>query len=429
MAGPKVFNCPNCGAGIFERVQGKSITFVCGSCQAIVDKGNKAAEVVSKAKAAKTHDPAIPLSSRGKLKGTEWEVVGFVVRSDESEKWFWREYLIFNPTRGFRWLVESDGHWNFVTTIHEKPKGRGDTMSVLGKNYQRFVVGKAIVQFVLGEFYWRVRVGETVDAADYVCPPEMLSRESSAGEVIWSIGEYVDAEMVRQAFMVKSAFPSQIGISPNQPSGLSSSLVGLISIWAAFLSVVTLGQCHFVARAKNEQIFRADFVSKAAATPEPTKIVTPSFFASGGESNLELIVEAPVDNSWFELGVDLVNEGTGDSIELEQGVEYYHGRDSDGSWSEGSRSASTLLSRIPDGNYHLILEPKMPTTVVYGGTVPPLELPFTVGVRRDVPMWFNYFLSLVLLSVMPLLVWWRSRSFEVERWSTSDYSPYEGDDD
>jgi len=46
-----------------------------------------------------------------------------------------------------------------------------------------------------------------------------------------------------------------------------------------------------------------------------------------------------------------------------------------------------------------------------------------------VPLWLNFFLALILLSVYPLCVWMRSRSFEVARWAESDFSPYQATDD
>ena len=35
----------------------------------------------------------------------------------EGVRYFWQEYLLYNPMTGFRWLVESDGHWSYVTNV------------------------------------------------------------------------------------------------------------------------------------------------------------------------------------------------------------------------------------------------------------------------------------------------------------------------
>ena len=36
----------------------------------------------------------------------------------EGIKYFWHEYLLYNPMIGFRWLVHSDNQWNFVEPVN-----------------------------------------------------------------------------------------------------------------------------------------------------------------------------------------------------------------------------------------------------------------------------------------------------------------------
>jgi hypothetical protein len=49
---------------------------------------------------------------------------------------------------------------------------------------------------------------------------------------------------------------------------------------------------------------------------------------------------------------------------------------------------------------------------------------FTINVWRDVPGWSGYFWCLFFISIIPGITGLRVRSFEVARWSNSDYSPY-----
>src|SRR5262249_56898748 len=110
--------------------------------------------------------PLIPLGSTGAFEGATYTVLGFVERSvtSEGERYPWHEYLLYEPRAGFRWLVESSGHWSFV-----RPLAPGEltaarearVVSLHGKTFRRFQGGLTVVDHVLGEFYWRVEVGET----------------------------------------------------------------------------------------------------------------------------------------------------------------------------------------------------------------------------------------------------------------------------
>jgi hypothetical protein len=42
-------------------------------------------------------NPAIPLYTRGSIRGTEYQLIGFAEKEDD-ESYKWREYTLFNPT-------------------------------------------------------------------------------------------------------------------------------------------------------------------------------------------------------------------------------------------------------------------------------------------------------------------------------------------
>ena len=70
-------------------------------------------------------------------------------------------------------------------------RGVNPTVKFNGKNYKIFQDTAAKVEYVKGEFYWRVSVGDKVRAADFVAPPFMLSQEMTDKEVNWSLGTYL----------------------------------------------------------------------------------------------------------------------------------------------------------------------------------------------------------------------------------------------
>ncbi len=419
-ASPKVFDCANCGAGIPLRAIGHTVTVACPSCGSVIDATNENYRVISTVEKKKTLKPLIPLGTRGKLHGLTWEVIGFMQRTDAQGHYPWKEYLLFNPYHGFRWLTEADGHWNFVRMTKEKPSlDHANAATFHGETYRLFHRGHGKVAYVLGEFYWRVKVGETVAVEDYISPPRILSLEKNEQEAAWSLGEYLDSDAVKAAFGIKGSMPIQAGVAPNQRSTLREIRPQINLLAGIFIGVVVAIQFYSLFTARNQEIFRYSYAYSASESERI--IVTPPFEVTGRLSNLQVHLESPVDNNWLFLEAGLVNDRTGKRIGFTQGVEYYHGYDSDGSWREGSRSSSKVLAPIPAGTYRLVVQ-------VADSTLPAGH-PFTLSVRRGVPRWPNFFWAVALLGLGPLWLWWRDRSFEMARWSTSDYSPYPSSDD
>ena len=109
-------SCPSCGAVVNLRAIGQSMSAVCGSCGAILDTATPELRLIEQAEAAQQKlAPLLPIGQRGKLFETDYEIIGFLQRADQWSSW--SEYLLFNPWKGFRWLVSYHGHWSFVTRL------------------------------------------------------------------------------------------------------------------------------------------------------------------------------------------------------------------------------------------------------------------------------------------------------------------------
>ena len=249
------FNCPSCAAP-FNLSSGKIQTYGCASCGSILDTTNKKVQLVTKAQEAMSYPLRIPLGARGRFAiaaqsagsdntsgksggktgakpaakttaphavsgaaNVEWEAIGHMRRASDAG-FSWSEYLLFNPEAGYAWLSESDGHWSLSRNVEQIPKVLGLSTYYKGESLEHFQQYTAEVVHVLGEFYWKVKVGDSVLVDDYIAPPRMLSREKTTGEVSWSQGTYLTQDEVVQAFKVKTRMPEPKGIAPNQPSPL-----------------------------------------------------------------------------------------------------------------------------------------------------------------------------------------------------------------
>ncbi len=149
-----------------------------------------------------------------------------------------------------------------------------------------------------------------------------------------------------------------------------------------------------------------------SGAPEAAVFAGPIFVAA--DSNLQVKVHAPIDNSWLYLEGALINEETGAVDEFDLEVSYYSGTDSDGAWSEGSTTEARYIPAVPAGRYTLRLEPQWET-----GRRPPPGYALTVTSR--VPRFYHVFLAVLALLAWPAGRLWRYFRFETERWSESDH--------
>jgi len=423
----KSLNCPGCGAAITLRSFNQAVTVVCDHCHSILDAQDPRLAILQKFKAA-TNDypPLIPLGTRGTIRGTPYEVIGFQRRTIHVDglPYSWGEYVLFNPYKGFRYLTEYNGHWNDTSILRSLPIVNDDvsppTVSYLGETYRHFQTAKAGTSFVLGEFPWQVRVGESADVSDYVSPPRVISSERTGKEIAWSMGEYISGADIWKSFGLKGTPPERIGVYENQPSPLSADTKTIWAMFACFAAILVVLLAAFSILASSEQVFSSDYRFDPNAKGEAS-FVTDVFELKGHTSDLELTTTSNIDNSWIYLNCALINQDTGRAFDFGRELSYYYGHDEDGLWTEGKQDDTVTIPSVPPGNYYLRVEPESDGR---GGIIN-----YTITAKRDVPQASFFGIALLVLLVPAGLITWRSISFEHLRWAESDYAPMTSDDD
>lgn len=421
-------SCPHCGAAITLRALDQAQTVVCASCGSVLDARDPNLRVLQEYQRRQKFTPQIPLGTRGTLKGEPWEVVGFQVRCARIDaiSYYWDEYLLFNPYKGFRYLTQYDGHWNDVQVVKAAPSesvnGRQPFVTLHGETFRHFQTTTADTVFVLGEFPWQVRVGDKAVVRDFVCPPRMLSEEQMQGETTWSLGTYMPPAQVWRAFGLSGTPPAPTGVYANQPDPyrpLAGSLWKRCGILLLVLAAFTLVR---LATASSNTVFSYASSFSPARPADSLAYVTPTFAVRGHTSNVVVETTANLDNAWAYFEYALVNESTGKTYEFGREVSYYSGYDSDGSWSEGSRRDRAVVPSVPPGPYFLRVQPEGQT-----GGVP--EIAYKITVQRDVPQLSLFGLCFVLLLLPPIVVGLRAGAMESARWKESDYAPDTSNDD
>jgi hypothetical protein len=413
----KSLNCPNCGAGLTLRTFGQAVTVVCEGCHSILDAQDPRLRILQTFHVATREDPPrIPLGTRGTIRGTKYEAIGFQRRSIRVDgiPYSWHEYVLFNPYQGFRYLTEYNGHWNDTSTLRSLPSVSrgGNTLTYLGESYQHFQTANADTSFVLGEFPWQVRVGESAEVSDYVSPPRVISRETTGKEVTWSMGEYIAGRDLWKAFRLAGDPPAPIGVFENQPSPLSANVRTTWGMVAVFLTLLVALAVVVYSTARDESVFEDSYSYNTNGSGEAS-FVTDIFELKGHTSDVLLTTSADLNNNWIYLNYALINEDTGHAYDFGREVSYYNGYDADGSWSEGGQRDSVTVPAVAPGHYYLRIEPESDP---HHGSIN-----YTIALRRDVPQVGFFWLGGLLLLIPALLITWRSMNFEHLRWAESDY--------
>jgi hypothetical protein len=417
---PKVrtLECPTCGGTVELRGHAHTISAVCAQCLSVIDTSDPNLRILQQFDEKQRILPRIPLGTRGKLQRSEWEVIGFQVRQIvvEGVEYRWSEYLLYNPYKGYRYLTEYQGHWNVVRTLAALPdtstkRGRR-AMRFAQQTYSHFQSAKAETVYVLGEFPWRVQVGEVISVEDFVSAPYSLSAEITDDEVVWSTGTYVPGEEIWKAFSLQGHAPPRQGIYSNQPSPYTGKVKGLwVTLAWLMLLFIILG-CGVGLLGRGSQVFAGRYAYSSSVKTEPA-FVTSIFNVSDG--NVRVDIDTDLSNDWAFFSLALINDDTGHAYDFGREVSYYFGRDSDGSWTEGRRTATYTVPGVPSGRYYLRVEPEMDDD----GRVHAVNYGLTVSAGALDGTWL-----LVVFFLLPIpAIWktWRSVQFESKRWAESDY--------
>jgi len=422
-------NCPSCGGVVTTQAAGLSMSVVCTHCKNVLDTSQPQVKLLQRITEKKVVKPTLPIGRKGALRGTEWQIIGFMERRDPWAPWL--EYLLYNPFQGYLWLTEYAGHWTLVDRLIVAPKAFPNkiprpVVHHEGREYLRYSNQKCAVSYVEGEFYWQVKVGETARVADYIDPPYVVSSEiyEQFNEVSWSAGEAIEGRELADAFKVpleQFKKPVGLGMLAKNPSRekwltLKPLIKWVLLIWIA-LQIFTGGSCS-----KNKVEHQEDLLFTRAAAPTAVGLYNAGVatgattvskpFEITRRGGVEVAITAPVNNSWLGFDVELVNQQTGERHAGDLVVEYYHGTDSDGPWTEGSTSATATFPSMNPGAYTLALDPEGDASIN--------NMNYRVEVTSGHRYFSNFVLSVLLMLIYPIYLWWRQASIEWNRWADAD---------
>lgn len=434
-ASVRTLSCPACGGTIAMRAAGYTVTLACEYCGTLIDATNPDARIITRYHEVQA-SLAIPLGTRGTLRGVEWEAIGWLQRTDGWAAW--DEYLLFNPYAGYRWLIAQNGHWSLGTTLTATPQRDGGDLIVGRRRFSPFYSGStARVTRVAGEFYWRVKVGESVRATDYVRPGFMLSLEQDDREKNWTISELLTGQEIGAAFDVAPPPAWLPGMTPlaHQPSPYARRIKGWWPI-AALSFVALLVLVSLFGWTAQPQGFSLSAIPDG---PTVSQTFGPIQLPLGRQAMTVEVKTPGVEQGWVDVDVAFVDRKTQDSYDAYALNEHYSGRDSDGYWSEGARAQTLKVASLPAGTYDLVVDVQAhhwggagnfafdPSSGTYKAEgLPPVEILLTVA--RGARFASNFWLAVLMILVPPLLMLVLHILFENARLAQKDGSPADADD-
>lgn len=214
--------CPNCGSGI-DRIPGRAEHLVCPACHAEVALTADKAEVLKKHEELEQFQSSLQLGDKATIDGAKWQLIGLMRCRETGEEPDppWTEYLLFNASKGFLWLVESHQGWTRTEVLNTLPESTSASgVRLNGKGYtKKWDYGSEVI-YAAGAFNWRVKIGDQSRITDYYGPDGLLSAEITSTEVTWSRSLSVSAEQIARWFgkpkaslaePVLSSGPSELG--------------------------------------------------------------------------------------------------------------------------------------------------------------------------------------------------------------------------
>jgi len=431
MTGGKTIACPSCGGTVAVRAAGYTVTLACHYCGALLDVANPDVRLIAAYGEAVAQLP-LPLGSRGTLFGVEWEAIGWQER--QSSDAVWTEYLLFNPYAGYRWLVHAEGQWQFGAMLVDQPGRIADDQVVWrGRTFRLSErPDRVVTNRVLGEFYWRVQAGEEVGAAAYADGDDTLSLEHNADEINWTRLIALRPSAVRNAFTHPLSEGGGPGDAAPAPYGLWTrwsdlpfytdddarrmTMIATAAIIIVLCAMALLG--HVAQSIDNKLTVRVD------GPPVELTLGTITITRPTQAVRVQAVADGALINDWVDLDYALVNRSTQQAIRAEGTIEYYSGRDTDGSiWTEGSHVATIAIASVPRGSYDVVAQAQAhhwsdPKTAAATTGATPSGWETVMGDTHDIWLsaevggmeWGVFWTVLALIATPPaLLVYWRAR--------------------
>ncbi|MEW6347518.1 MAG: DUF4178 domain-containing protein [Thermodesulfobacteriota bacterium] len=411
----EAIRCPSCGKPYEGPRLATTEMIVCPSCNAALSLDKAQAAVIGKVEGKKPAF-AFEVGTTLTFDKVSYEVMGRLhyVEKDGAIEYPSNEYILYHPEKGYLWLSEDKGHFCLSNVVHDRyllPRTQAPRRTVtLGRDEFLFYESGALeLRWVDGALPWTATVGEQTQYVHAIKPPEFVDREKTGQEVELFRGRYVDRAEMLSAVPKGTRLPEPRGIYPCQPYVPPQWCQGAWKFGTAFLIVNALLLLYSFQADKGTRLY-SDQVTYEQYSKE---YLSKPFLVPSDTSVLRLKGSAGLSNSWLALDFALVDPQDKVINEFGDGASYYHGRDSEGNWTEGSRTFKKYFRVDKAGEYRLLVHGQGGSAV--GGPAGKESVSLLLEGNATVSWYF--FVPLVLSAIVGVWEFAFRWVFESRRWA------------
>lgn len=377
--------------------------------------------------------PYIEIGSIGTLAGIEFKVIGMACKQERNaDAAIWSEYTLYNPVQGIAYLSEFQGNWVYVKEWPRPPliteKGT-DYFIENGNEFEIFNDYSYKVLAAAGEHIYDLDKTGNIKVVEFICPPQTLIQEMSNTEETWFFGEHLDRQVLQKDFVMPAGMPEKHGIGSVEPAGRINKTHFFLTLFAGLALICVL---HFLFSATKEEKI---LLNEKVSFPEgrfSVSGVTPHFNLTKSESNLQLMFNTTLSNSWLEAEGSFVNSKTGKEYPFNKVVEFYEGFSEGERWTEGNINDDKVVTGIPPGEYYLeykMVQDSSAAGLTVFNTPPAGGQPFNIKAVYDVPVHSNMLIAGGLVLLVGIIIYARFYFIDKKRWYNSKYSKYSYSDE
>lgn len=409
----EIIRCPSCGKPYEGRRIETTEMVVCDACGAGLELDEAKAKVVGRNVGRRppfSFSVGTPLT----FDKVTYEVMGRLsyVEVDEGREYPSYEYVLYNSDAGYLWLSEENGHFTVSRPFHQQLNigtiAAKRKVVVGGEVFQIYEGGTVTLRWVDGAVPWVAAVGEQTHYVHLIKPPAYVDREVTGKEVELFRGRYVPRMEMAAAAPKGTTLPTARGVYSCQPYEPSEWVKGMAAIGIAFL-VLNLLLLMYSYKVENPKTVLQETVSWEEYTKEH---LSPPFQVDQANTIFRLDGSAPVNNSWIAADFGLVDAEERVTKEFFGDSSYYHGTDSEGSWSEGAHSFSANFRVEKPGSYSLLVH----GTGGSGERGPARKEPLAVRLTSGVTLSYYFIWPILFSGVVALMGTVARMIFETRRW-------------